>query len=141
MAFQTPTYDFGSRQNRLTQNKGLQDSAQNYGRFLSQERFRRGLDDGQRQFQKRFPQVGRSFNARGLYNSGLRKQGQQEEAQDFQRQTDRYRFDQTANEFQFDNAQAARDAAYQDELLQLYAQMQQQRAAGYDPYAAVKGIL
>ena len=139
--YSTPTYDYGRQANTLTTNKGMTDIAQNYGRFLGQERFRRGLDDGQRQFKENFPTIGRSFNQRGLYHSGLRREAQTNEAQDFQRQTDRYRQDFAAEENMFQQQQALQDAQYQQALLSLYEQMQQQRAASFDPFASVTGLL
>lgn len=137
----TPTYNYGRQANSLTTNKGLQDIAQNYGRFLSQERFRRGNQDAQRQFQKQFPKIGRSYNRRGLYHSGLRKGAQREEAQDFQRQGDRYRWDYTQDQAFGQQQQALRDAQYQQAMLGLFEEMQGQRAAGYDPFAAIRGLL
>lgn len=140
MAYGTPTYDYGRQANTLTQNKGLTDIAQNYGRFLSQERFRRGTSDANRMFkQERFPRIGRNFNRRGLFHSGLRKQAQTDEAQDFQRQTDRFRQDYGAEQAAFEQSQAFRDAGYQQALLSLYEEMQKARAGGYDPYAAIRG--
>lgn len=139
--YSTPSYSYGVQANNLTTNKGLTDIAQNYGRFLSQERFRRGLDDGQRQFKENFPGIGRSYNRRGLYHSGLRREAQTNEAQDFQRQTDRYRQDFGASEAQFEQQKAFRDAQYQQALLGLYEQLQQQRAAGFNPFASIQGVL
>lgn len=136
--YSTPTYDYGRQTNQLTTNKGLQDIAQNYGRFLSQERFRRGLSDANRTFkQDRFPQIGRSFNRRGMYHSGLRKQAQTREAQNFQRQTDRFRQDYGQEQAMMNQTQAFRDAQYQQAMLALFEDMQRQRAAGYNPYQGI----
>lgn len=140
MAYGTPTYSYGRQTNDLTTNKGLQDVAQNYGRFLSQERFRRGLSDAGRQFkQERFPQIGRNFNRRNMYHSGLRKQAQQQEAQNFQRQTDRFRQDYAQEQGAMSQQQAIRDAGYQRAMLALFEELQQARAAGFDPYASIRG--
>lgn len=142
MAYSTPTYDYGRQANTLTTNKGLQDIAQNYGRFLSQERFRRGLSDGERTFKQNvFPQIGRQYNRRGLYHSGLRQGAQRESAQDFQRQTDRFRQDYGQEQAMMEQQQAFRDTQYQQALLALYEDMQRQRAAGYDPFATIRGGL
>lgn len=140
MAYQTPTYDYGSATNRLTLDKGLQDVMQNYGRYLGQERFRRGMSDAQRMFKQQFPGIGRSYNRRGLYHSGLRRGAQQNEAQEFQRQTDRFRQDYATEQAAMEQQQALRDASYQQALLDMYAQMQQQRAAGYNPFEGVGGF-
>ena len=138
MSYGTPTYNYEQSRSALTQNKGLEDVARNYGRFMSQERFRRGNEDNTRQFQQGLPKVGTHFNRRGMWNSGLRRQGQQQYAQDFQRGQSRLQFDQAADTAQTDMAQTASDAQYQQALLQLYERMQAESAAGFDPFAAVK---
>ena len=138
--FQTPTYDYGSAANRLTTSKGLDDIAQTYGRFLSQERHRRTMGDANRQFKREFPKVGSSFNARGLYDSGLRREGQQRYAQDYQRFNDRQNYDYGVQQAASAQSDVLRNAQYQQALLGLYEQMQKQRAAGYDPFAALGGL-
>jgi hypothetical protein len=138
MAYGTPTYNYESSRSALTQNKGLEDVARNYGRFMSQERFRRAGEDQTLGFQRNMPKVGSRFNRRGMYNSGLRRQGQQEFANDFQRQQARLQYDQGAEATQADMAQAAADARYQQALLDLFERQQLERAAGYDPLAAVR---
>lgn len=138
MAYGTPIYNYESARSGLTQNKGLEDVARNYGRFMSQERFRRAGEDQTLGFKRQLPRVGSRFNRRGMYNSGLRRQGQQEFANDFQRQQARLQYDQGAEATQADMAQAAADARYQQELLRLYEEQQYARTAGYDPLAAVR---
>lgn len=138
MAYGTPTYDYEQARSGLTQRKGLEDVGRDYGRFMSQERFRRQNMDQGNDFRDKFPKVGTHFNRRGMWNSGLRKQGQNRFAQDFSEQQSRTRFDQGAEMAQADMGQAQSDASYQQALLDLFAQMQAQRASGYDPFAAVR---
>lgn len=138
MAYGTPTYDYEQQRSGLTQRKGLEDVGRDYGRFMSQERFRRQNMDQGSEFRDKFPKVGTHFNRRGMWNSGLRRQGQQRFAQDFAENQGRTRFDQAAEMSQIDQQQAMSDANYQQALLQLFEQMQAQRAAGYDPFAAVR---
>jgi len=139
MAYATPTYDYGREANRLTLDKGIQDVTQDYGRFLSQERFRRGMSDANRQFKDRFPNIARGYNRRGMYNSGIRRGAQQQEAQEFQRQTDRFRQDYAAEQQLQEQLRAFGDARHQMSLNDLFENMQRQRAAGYDPFAAYRG--
>ena len=138
MAFNTPTFDYSRATNNLTTDKGLQDNAQDYGRFLSQERFRRGLGDADRQFKDRFPKVGQGFQNRGMYNSGLRKEGQNKFAGDYQRNVNNARFDFGAQEFGQEQSNTDRQAGYQRALLSLFEQLQQARGAGFDPFAGIK---
>jgi hypothetical protein len=141
MAYTTPTYDYGRQANDLTTNKGLQDNAQDYGRFLSQERFRRGLGDANRSFKQNFPKIGAGFNARGIYNSGLRKQGQQQEAEEYQRGVTNAQFEQGARETQFEQQRTMGNAQYQQALQTLFENMQRARATQFDPYAGVGGFV
>lgn len=138
MAYGTPTYNYEQQKSGLTQRKGLEDVGRDYGRFMSQERFRRNNQDQSAQFRDKFPKVGTHFNRRGMWNSGLRKQGQNRFAQDFAQAQDRSRFDQAAESSRFDMEQGMSDAFYQQALLSLFEQLQQQRAAGYDPFSAVR---
>ena len=138
MAYGTPIYNYETARSGLTQNKGLEDVARNYGRFMSQERFRRGSEDNTRQFTQGLPKVGSRFNRRGMYNSGLRREGQQNFAQDFERAQGRLQWDQAADQSQTDMAQSAADARYQQALLELFERQQAERAAGYDPFAGLR---
>jgi hypothetical protein len=140
MAYETPGYNYASQTNALAQNKGLSDVANNYGRFLSQERFRRQGEDAGNQFRRNMPKVGGSYNRRGIYNSGLRREGQRRYAGDYQRDVNRMGYDQAAEAQQFDMVQTQSDAAYQQALNDLYNQYQYSRAAGYDPFAAVRSM-
>jgi len=140
MAFNTPTYDYGLATNKLSTNKGLADQAQTFGRFLSQERHRRGLADTNRTFQDRFPRVGQGFQNRGLYHSGLRREGQRKEAESFQRGVGQQNFEFGVGEAAAEQAQTFRDAQYQQALLDLFDQMQRARA-GQDPFASLNGVI
>lgn len=138
MVYGTPTYDYNQATNSLTQKKGLEDVGRDYGRFMSQERFRRRNMDEGTQFRDRFPKVGTHYNQRGMWNSGLRRQGQNRFAQDFSEAQSRSRFDQAAESAQTDMAQTTSDAQYQQALLQLFEQMKAQSAASYDPFAGIR---
>lgn len=139
MAYQTPTYNYEQARSRLTENKGYEDVARNYGRFMGQERFRRGTEDAGRQFTQKFPKVGSHFNRRGMWNSGLRREGQRNFAEDYQRDVARQQWDQGAWETGLDMQQTQSDAQYQRALLDLYENLQRGRAADYDPFAAIRG--
>lgn len=136
MAYGTPTFDYEQERSALTQRKGLEDVGRDYGRFMSQERFRRRGQEQNDQFKNNFPKVGSHFNQRGMWNSGLRQQGQTRYAQDFQQAQTNTRFDQAAENASMDMDQTTADAAYQQALLALYERLQSQRAGGYDPFAA-----
>lgn len=137
MSYSTPMYDYDTGVNNLTTQKGLSDIAQTYGRFLSQERFRRGNEDRGRQFHESFPRVGRSMNRRGIYDSGIRREAQQKLAEDFQRQGDRARWDFGAETQGQDIQGALGDAAFQQALFDLASQYQKSRATGFDPFAGL----
>lgn len=139
MAYTTPTYDYGKATSTLTRNKGIADQAGDFGRFLGQERHRRGLEDTTRNFQQRMPKVAQSFQNRGFYNSGVRKQGQQQFAEGFQRDVSRQNFDQAGQEAGFEQARAAREAEYQAMLVELFERLQAARAQD-DPFAQIGGL-
>lgn len=141
MAYGTPSYSYGSATSKLAENKGMSDAARNYGQFISQEKFRRNRVDAGEQFREGMPKVGSHFNRRGMYNSGLRRGGQREYAQDYQKDIGRQQWDQAAQNQGFQMAQTQSDAQYQRALMDLYEQMQVQRAAGYDPFSAVRGLV
>jgi hypothetical protein len=138
MAYGTPIYDYEQKRSGLTQRKGLEDVGRDYGRFMSQERFRRNSADMGDRFRQGMPKVGSAFNRRGIYNSGLRQQGQNDFVKNYQQQVDRAQFDYGAEVQQDQLAQTTSDAAYRQALLDLFEQMQAQRAAGYDPFAGVR---
>jgi hypothetical protein len=138
MAYQTPTYNYETARSALTQNKGFEDVARNYGRFMSQERFRRSNEDMQQDFTRKFPKVGTAFNRRGMWDSGLRREGQQQFVGDYNRNQGRLQFDQAQEATRTDMDQARSDALYQQGLLQLLEQLNAGRASGFDPFAAVR---
>ena len=138
MAYDAPSYDYARRVQETTHNKNMGDIAGDYGRFISQERFRRTTGDMGDQFRRQMPKVGSQFNRRGIYNSGLRQQGQRDFAQNYQQQLGRAQYDQAAEEQKFGLERSASDANYKILLQQLFEQLQGQRAQGYDPYAAVR---
>jgi hypothetical protein len=139
MAYGTPRFDYGVQGAQLATSKALTDNAQQFGRFMGQERHRRSLSDMNRQFKQDFPRVGSSFNQRGLWNSGVRRQGQRNYAEGYGRAVERSRFDHAAEEANYSRDQTLRDAGHEQAMLALYEQMQRARAAGYDPYEALRG--
>jgi hypothetical protein len=141
MAFSTPTYDYGRQTSDLSIRKGTSDVARNLGQFFSQERHRRDLEGLNRTFKDRFPQVGSSYNQRGLYHSGLRRAGQRREAEDYQRGVTAANIGQAENEIGMMTQAALSDAEYQQGLLQLFEDLQKARATGVDPFAAIRGVL
>lgn len=140
MAYTTPTYDYERARSRIVEDKGTTDAMRDFGRFMGQERFRRSTEDAGRQFRQKFPKVGTHFNRRGMWQSGLRQQGQRDFAQDYQRDLGRLQFDQGAMNTQYDMQQTQSDTGFQRALLDLYEQLQGGRAAGYDPFAAVRNV-
>ena len=141
MAYGTPSYDYASGASALTQNKTAQDAAANYGRFMGQERFRRQQGEAQQGFRRQFPSVGKHYNQRGLYNSGLRQENQNEFVGDYQRAMDNAQFEQAGAEQGYEMQQTQRDAQYQLALQQLFEQMSQSRASQYDPFAGVRPLI
>ncbi len=138
MAYGTPSYDYGVATSNLTARKGQEDVARDFGRFMGQERFRRSTQDNQQTFKRQFPNVASHFNQRGLHNSGLRQQGQRQFVQDYNQTQERSNFDRAAEVAGIDLQQTQSDANYQKALLDLYELYQGQRAAGFDPFAAVR---
>lgn len=141
MAYQTPAYDYGKAQNKLSMNKGFEDTTRNYSRYLSQERFRRGREDMDRSFKRTFPKVGQSFNSRGMWNSGLRRGGQRQFTQDVGRDKSRLLEDQGNMNAGYQLQQTQADARYQMALQDLFDQMQAARAAQDDPFSGVRGMV
>ena len=135
-AYSTAQYDYNKGTSDLALNKGLSDAANEYGRFLSQQRFRRDQQDMGQQFKQNMPKVGSSYNRRGLWNSGLRRQGQRQFGEQYNQALQRSQFDQGAAEQQYTMTQTASDARYQQALLDLYEQFQSGRA-NTDPFANV----
>lgn len=128
MSYSTPQYDYDRGVADLTLNKGVEDSTQAFGRFLGQQRYRRGLTDNANTFQRGFPKIGGGYNQRGLFNSGIRQGGQRQAAQDYSTATERLNTDEAAEAGQFQMGQGFRDAAFQARLLALYEELQRSRA-------------
>lgn len=140
MAYGTPRYDYGQASATLSNQKQSQDAAQAFGTFLGQQRYRRNLQDANQAFTRNIPKVGASFNRRGLYNSGLRREGQNQFVSDYGRTTQRLGEDQVSEATQGQLQQTARDAQYQQALQLLFEQYQAQRAQ-LDPFASIQGVL
>ena len=126
--YTTPQYDYARGTADLTLAKSLEDSTQAFGRFLGQQRYRRGLTDNAQQFQRSFPKIGAQANARGVFNSGIRRGYQRDAAQDYSTATTRLTQDETAEQGQYGLNQNLRDVGFQAQLLALYEEMQRQRA-------------
>ena len=139
MAYTTPTYEYGKSTSNLTRDKGVADQAADFGRFLGQERHRRGLEDTTRNFQQRMPKVAQSFQNRGFYNSGVRKQGQQQFAEGFQRDVSRQNYDWGLQESAYEMGKVNREADYQAALVELFERLQAARAQD-DPFAQIGGL-
>lgn len=81
-------YEYGSKQSDLTTNYERQNAAQDFGRFLGQQRFKRNREDLNRGFQRQFPKFTGYWAGRlgsGVQSGVMRnKMGQQ--VGDFNRQ-------------------------------------------------------
>lgn len=135
-AYGTPSADYAQGASQLAKRKSLSEAANTYGRFISQQRFRRGREDAGQQMRRNFPRVGGAFNRRGIYNSGVRRQGQQQYLGDYNRDIQRNLQDQQMEDQGFDLQQAGQDLGFEEALLDLYARTQAARA-NTDPFANV----
>lgn len=133
-AYGTPSYDYAKGTNQLAHNKGMSDTANEYGRFLSQQRFRRGREDAGTQMRRKFPKVGGHFQNRGMWNSGIRQEGQREFLGDYNQDIQRSLQDEQLANQGFDMQQTQSDALYQQALLDLYERFQAGRM-NTDPFA------
>ena len=100
MAYTPPAYGDYQRQKADTQYKYGQDSVTNaYGRFISQQRGQRGLNDSYQGYQRQFPQQTSQFGRRGLagggINSGVMKNSMNNFIGDFARDYGRQQQDMT----------------------------------------------
>ena len=129
MSYSTAGYDYGKATSDLARNKGQQDVMQDYGKFLGQTQYRRQRRDMGRQFKQDFPQVGSHYNSRGMWNSGVRREGQNKYLQDYQRNLGDLNFDQAAYNQGQELQSGFRDANYQSALMDLYEQFQAGRMA------------
>ena len=135
-AYGTPGYDYTKGTNQLAKNKGFGDAANDYGRFISQQKFRRQREDAGTQMRRKFPKVGGHFQNRGMWNSGLRQQGQRQFLGDYNRDVQRSLQDQQVENQGFDLRQAMDDSTYQDALVDLYDRWQAGRM-NTDPFTNV----
>lgn len=117
-------YEYGSKQSDLTTNYERQNAAQDFGRFLGQQRFKRNREDLNRGFQRQFPKFTGYWAGRlgsGVQSGVMRnKMGQQ--VGDFNRQLQ----DVNIGESQFlsedARVRAERAAEYERALLGLREQ-------------------
>ena len=123
------------------QNKYNQDNAaQEYGRFISQQRFGRQFDGMNRSYMRAFPKFTGGW-ARRLgsdVKSGVFNQDLANNVNDYGRQVNQLTEDQASTMGNFQVTQAQRDAAYQRALLALNEQLAAERAA-VSPFAAYQG--
>ena len=135
MAYGTPTYNYEQARGGLARQKALTDQANEFGRFLGQERFRRSKEDLGESFERRFPKVGNSFSRRGIWNSGLRKKGQRTAVNAANKDFRRLAESQATENAQWDMRQTNDDVRYENELLALYDRMQASRATSEQDFA------
>lgn len=132
--FETQTADL--------QNKYAQDNAaQEYGRFLSQQRFSRQKDDMNQGFMRSFPKfTGRWAGRLGSgVKSGVFQQDLTDNVNQFGRDLSRVEQDQATEMGNFATQQAGRDAGYQRALLALQEQLAAQRA-NQNVFAGYQGV-
>lgn len=141
MGYETPGYNYGRQVSNRAQNKGLTDAAEDYGQFLGQERFRRQQADMTQGFQRAMPKVGAQFAQRGMFNSGLRRQGQRDFATAYKDQLGRSQYDQAADQQQFTMKRGINDATYTQGLQTLFDEYKAAGLTGPDPFAAVRGLV
>lgn len=135
-AYGTPAYEYAQGTSGLAQKKAQSDAANEYARFISQQRFRQQQQDLGQQFRRQMPKVGQSFQNRGLWNSGLRRSGQRQFAGDYNQALQRSQQAQAADDQQFQMQQNFNDQDYNLALMDLYQRFQAARA-NTDPFANV----
>lgn len=140
MAYNTPRYDYGTASANLAQRHSAEQAAQSFGTFLGQQRFRRQSQDADMMFRRNLPRVAGEYNRRGAYNSGLRREAQQQYVGDYGRQQQRATEDEASMMSQAAMADTYRQAAYQAALQQLFEQYAVQRAQ-VDPFAYMTGVV
>lgn len=124
------------------QNKYNQDNAaQEYGRFISQQRFGRQFDDMNRNYMRAFPGFTGKWAGRlgSDVKSGVFNQDLGNYVNDYGRQMNQLTEDQASTMGNYQMQQAQRDAAYQRALLALNEQLAAERAA-VSPFAAYQGV-
>lgn len=135
MALQGPS-QFGYEQqlNNLQLARSQNAGQHELGRFMGQQRFNRETPQLQSKFRREQPKFGSQYNQRGMLNSGIYKSDNQERFKqygDFMAQRGE---DQAWNESQSHMAQRNDDLNFDQTYLQLFEQLQAQRA-GTNPFA------
>lgn len=133
-------FDFESRLADLNNRYAQENAAQEFGRFLGQQRFSRQRRDMNDQFTQAFPRRTGAW-ARRLgsdVRSGLMSRDITDFSNRYARQLADVDAEQAAFDGQFQGGMAARQAAYQRSLLALQEDLARSRAA-QNPFAAFGG--
>lgn len=135
-------YDYEKQLSDL-QNQYSNDEATNaYAQFISQQRFNRQRQDMAQSYQRQFPQFMGQFARRGV-NQGIRSGNMLTQlgnfVGDYNQSQDRLSEDQAQGTANYDQAQAAHQAQYQQALLALQEELQRQRAMA-NPFAPYQGV-
>ncbi len=123
------------------QNKYSQDNAaQEYGRFLGQQRYSRNREGMNRDYMRSFPKFTGQWAGRlgAGVKSGVFTQDLTDNVNDFGRQMGDLDMAQAGEMGNFQTQQANRDSAYQRALLALNEQLAAQRASA-NPFQAYTG--
>lgn len=124
-------YDYESRLADLQNRYNQDNAAQEYGRFISQQRFSRNRQDMNDQFAKAFPKFTGQWAGRlgsGI-QSGVFRQGLTDSVNNFNQNMGRLDADNAAAEGQYQTDFAARQAAYQRMLLGINDDYARERAS------------
>jgi hypothetical protein len=129
MAYETPAYGNYERQRADVNYKyGTESTTNAYGRFISQQRGERGLNDSYRGYQRQFPQQTSQFGRRGLsgngVSSGVMQNSMNNFVGDFGRNFGRQQQDLTQELQQYDFGQVNLDAWRQQQMQGIEAQKQ-----------------
>ena len=141
----TPSlYSYESGVNDLTRKYGQDQAVNDYARFISQRRSKRGLDDAQRTFQRSIPGfMGQTGARRGINSdvrSGMFAEGVGNFAGDYARNYNRALEDEAGTMAGVDLQRSQGQADYEAQLRALYERLQQERGA-VDPVAALRGLV
>ena len=128
---------YAARTNELALQHGQDRANRQYQQYVGAEGFRRNREDAGLQIKRTFPKVGSAFNRRGMWNSGLRKQGQNQFVGDYKRDVGRTNWDQGRYDQGYALQQTQADAGYQSALQQAFDDFQTKRTQT-DPYAAIR---
>jgi len=129
MPSNTPAYGNYERQKAdVNQKYGQQATTNAYGRFISQQRGQRGLNDSFQGYQRQFPQQTSQFGRRGLsgsgVSSGVMRNSMNNFVGDFARDFGRQQQDMTQQGQQFDLNQVNMNAWRDQSLRGIDAQKQ-----------------